>query len=90
MQTSQNILPAKSNQGKKQPKIYLIKKAKKENGLVVLLTNQKDYIHCPSNRFQSAQKTAQYDWPGGQRQKLATKLALGAAVPENTKLTLSV
>jgi len=29
MQTSQNILPAKSNQGKKQPKIYLIKKAKK-------------------------------------------------------------
>ena len=45
MQTSQNILPAKSNQHKQQPKIYLIKKAKKANGLVVLLTNQKDYGH---------------------------------------------
>jgi len=29
MQTSQNILPAKSTQLKKQPKIYLLKKAKK-------------------------------------------------------------
>jgi len=29
MQTSQSILPAKSTQRKKQPKIYLQKKAKK-------------------------------------------------------------
>jgi len=38
----------------------------------------------------STKKTAQYNWPGGRWQKFAKKLALGAAVPENTQLTLSL
>ena len=41
----------------------------------------------PMNRFSQLQRAGQSYRPGGRRQEFATKLALGAKLAENTKLT---